>query len=441
MKIVIVGAGAIGEYIAETLSYQENEIIIIDTNINRLNEISEKYEVQTATGNALNFNFLKSLNISDADLFIAVTNDDAVNVISALTAKNLGVKKTITRIRNKEFLEGRTERDFFGIDLVICPENASAYEIVKRLITPGTEAIESFAFNKIFVREFNISKDCKIRNTPIKHLNLGNILIIGIYRNERIIIPTGNDHIEEGDKIYVIGSKEEIFAIDESFASEDIVRKKIMIFGGKNIGFTLAKMLENYDFEIKLIEPDINQCEFLTKELDKTIVLNATALDPDFLEQENIHQVDTFIGISNYDEDNLISAVLAKSKGVKEALITIVRNEYMNIAKKLGIDTIVNPLLITASAILSFLMKDKMKTIAILPDEKTKLIELKVTEKCDIINQPLIKAKLPSSTLIGAILRDERVIIPKGIDTLKIDDIAIIVTLEKNISEILKIFY
>ena len=395
-------------------------------------------------GNAVNLQFLSEINVASADLFISVTADDAVNLISALTAKNLGVKKTIARVRNKEFLEGRKigGNDFFGIDLVFCPENFSASEIAKRIKTPGIASIEFFAKDKILMREFTSTADCKFLKIPLKNLKLGdNIIVAGIYRNEKLIIPNGNDYFENGDKIFIMGDKVSIFKVAKKFNEIKLSRKKIMIFGGGNVGFTLANMLENDKFELKIVEPGKNRCEYLSKELNNTIILNDSALDPDFLESENISNTDTFLALTTNDEDNLISAVLAKNKGVKETLITLQRTEYISIAKMLGIDTVVNPMLITSGAILSFLMKDKMRTIAVLSDEKSKIVELEVNENCDILNQPLFEAELPKTTLVCAILRNDLVIIPKGSDYLMIGDIAIIVTLENQMSEIWDIFY
>lgn len=444
MKIFIVGAGFIGSYLAELLSLQNNDITVVDIDKYRIKEIEDKLDVKTVSGNAVNLQFLSEINAASADLFISVTADDAVNLISALTAKNLGVKKTIARVRNKEFLEGRKigGLDFFGIDLVFCPENFSANEIAKRIKTPGIASIEFFAKDKILMREFTAATDCKFLKIPLKNLRLGdNIIVVGIYRNEKLIIPNGNDYFESGDKIFIMGDKISIFKVAQNFNEIKLLRKKIMIFGGGNVGFTLANMLENDKFEMKIVEPDKDRCEYLSKELYKTIIINDSALDPDFLESENIAEADTFLALTSNDEDNLISAVLAKNKGVKETLITLQRTEYISIAKMLGIDTVVNPMIITSGAILSFLMKDKMRTIAVLSDEKSKIVELEVNENCDILNQPLFEAKLPKTTLIGAILRNNSVIIPKGTDFLMNGDIAIIITLENQMSEIWDIFY
>ncbi|HPG30043.1 MAG TPA: Trk system potassium transporter TrkA [bacterium] len=444
MKIFIVGAGFIGSYLAELLSLQNNDITVVDIDKFRLKEVEDKLDVKTVSGNAVNLQFLSEINAASADLFISVTADDAVNLISALTAKNLGVKKTIARVRNKEFLEGRKigGLDFFGIDLVFCPENFSANEIAKRIKTPGIASIEFFAKDKILMREFTAAADYKFLKIPLKNLRLGdNIIVVGIYRNEKLIIPNGNDYFESGDKIFIMGDKISIFKVAQNFNEIKLLRKKIMIFGGGNVGFTLANMLENDKFEMKIVEPDKDRCEYLSKELYKTIIINDSALDPDFLESENIAEADTFLALTSNDEDNLISAVLAKNKGVKETLITLQRTEYISIAKMLGIDTVVNPMIITSGAILSFLMKDKMRTIAVLSDEKSKIVELEVNENCDILNQPLFEAKLPKTTLIGAILRNNSVIIPKGTDFLMNGDIAIIITLENQMSEIWDIFY
>ncbi len=444
MKIIIVGVGFIGSYLAELLSLQDNDITVIDTNKYRLQDIEDKVDVKTIIGNAVNLQFLTDAKIKDADLFISVTEDDAVNLISALSAKNLGVKKTVARVRNKEFLEGRKSggNDFFGIDLVFCPENFSANEIAKRVRTPGIASIEFFAKGKILMKEFNIAPDCQFIKIPLKNLKLGEAVIaVGIYRNERIIIPNGNDFFESGDKIFIMGDEISILKFAENFKENKNERKKIMIFGGGNVGFTLASSLEKDDFEIKIVEPNRARCEYLSTELNKAIVLNDSALDPNFLYAEHISSIDTFLALTTSDEDNLISAVLAKNKGAKETLVTLQRTEYISIAKMLGINTIVNPMVVTASAILSFLMKDKIRTIAVLSDERSKIIELEVNENCDIINEPLYKAKLPKTTLIGAILRNETVIIPKGNDSVILGDIVIIITLENRMSEIWDIFY
>ncbi|MBP7652249.1 Trk system potassium transporter TrkA [Candidatus Dependentiae bacterium] len=444
MKIFIVGAGFIGSYLAELLSLQDNDITLVDTDKFRLKEIEDKIDVKTVIGNAVNLQFLSETNVSQADLFISVTADDAVNLISALTAKNLGVKKTVARVRNKEFIEGRKTggSDFFGIDLVFCPENFSAGEIAKRVRTPGIASIEFFAKDKILMREFSITHECSFIKIPLKNLNLGDsVIAVGIYRNEKIIIPNGNDFFEPGDKVFIMGDTKSIFKVAGNFNETEIKRKRIMIFGGGNVGFTLADTLEKDNFELKIVESDRRRCEYLSQELEKTVILNDSALDPNFLLAEHISEIDTFLALTTNDEDNLISAVLAKNKGAKETLITLQRTEYIPIAKMLGIDTIVNPMVITASAILSFLMKDKMRTIAVLPDEKSKIIELEVNENCDILNEPLYKAKLPQTTLIGAILRKDTVIIPKGGDSLIVGDIVIIITLENRMSEIWDIFY
>ncbi len=446
MKIFIVGAGTIGTYITELLNTEENDIKVIDTNRLNLREIEDKLDVKTINGNAVNYQFLKDANVDDCDLFIAVAADDAVNLISALTAKKLGAKKVIARVRNKEFLEGRKntdyQNDFFGIDLVFCPENVSANEIAKRIRTPGISAIEFFAKDRILMREFNITAKNKYLKKPLKTFKLGdNIIVIGIYRKENIIIPTGDDYFLENDRVFILGDRDSIFKISVEFDEKEIKRKKIMIFGGGRTGFNLAKILESDDYQLKLLEPSFERCQFLANELNKTLVMNASALDTDFLNEENISDIDTFIAITENEQDNLLAAMLAKNNGVKETVVSINNPDYIPLSKMLGIDTTINQTISTANIVWNFLLKEKIKTIAVLIDERAKIIELEVKDTCSILDVPLYKAKIPKNTLIGAILRNDDVIIAKGSDILKVGDNIIIITLENNIEAISKIFY
>lgn len=446
MKIIVVGVGTIGTYITELLSMQDNDLLVIDNDKSKLAIINEKYDVKTVCGNAVNLSFLKSLSIENADLFVAVTADDAVNLISSLTAKTLGVKKTISRVRNKEFVEGRisneNQNDFFGIDLVFCPENVSAEEIAKRIKTPGISAIEFFAKDRVLMREFCIKDTNPFLKTPFKNLKFGHsVLVVAIYRNDNIIIPDGDSYFLEGDRVFIIGDKKSIYNIGKYFDEIEIKRKKIIISGGGGLGFELAKLLENENFEIKLIEQDMKRCKYLSSELHNVSIVNGSSVDTNILKEEGVNNTDTYIAVSENDDDNLLSAITAKLNGAKETIVVMYRNDYMPIAKMLGIDTIINPMIVTASTVLSFIMKDKMKTVAVLTDEKAKIIELEVNEKCSIIDKPFHKVKLPKNTIFGAIVRVNEIIIPHGNNCLKLKDTVIVVTLQKNISYINNIFY
>jgi len=443
LKIIIIGAGKVGCQIAKTLSSENHDVTLIEKNDTIRQSAQNNLDVLTILGNGANVRTLEEAGIKQADMIIAVTSSDEANMIACMTAKQFGVPQKIARIRNPEYLYAKAlSREKLGIDFTINPERATAREIVKLLKSPINVAqVQSFAGGKVQLFELKVEDSFPFINQQLKAITFKYpVLVAAIYRNDKIIIPDGEEKIIVGDNLYILIKKDYFAGLNEIFNEKPLSMQNVMILGGSRIGIQTALILAKLGINTKLIERDKEKCEKIAENLPHTLVINGDGTNIDLLKSEGIETTDGFVAVTGFDEDNLLVALLAKHLGTKKVIAKVDRTNYIPILEKIGVDAVVNPRMTTASAILRFIRRGKIISLTLLKEGEAEVIELIVSPHSKIINKPLKKANLPQNSIIGAIVRKDRVIIPHGNDIIQPEDKIIIFALSSDIKKIEKIF-
>ena len=443
MKIIVIGAGKVGCQIAQTLSSENHDIVIIEKDNIIQQSAQNSLDAMVILGNGANVLTLEEAGIKQTDMLIAVTSSDEVNMLACMIAKQFGVPKKIARIRNPEYLHTSIlSREKLGIDFAINPERATAKEIVKLFKSPiNVSQVQDFAEGKVKLIEFNIEKYFPFLNQQLKNISFKYpVLVAAIYRDNKIIIPDGEEKIIVGDNLYVLVEKDNFLGLNEFFNEKPLDMQNVMILGGNRIAIQTALILAKLGINTKLIERDKEKCDKIAELLPHSLIINGDGTNIDLLKSEGIETTDGFVAVTGYDEDNLLVALLAKHLGTKKVIAKIDRSNYIPILEKIGVDAVVNPRIITTSAILQFIRRGEIVSLTLLKEGKAEVIELMVHSNSKIINKPLRNANLPKNSIIGAVIRKDRVIIPHGDDTIQAQDKIIIFALSSAIKKIEKIF-
>ena len=441
MKIIVIGAGKVGCQIAQTLSSENHDVIIIEKNDSIRQNTQNNLDVLTILGNGASVSTLEEAGINDTDMIIAVTSIDEVNMIACMAAKQFGVPKKIARIRNPEYIHNNAlSLEQMGIDFIINPEIATANEIVNLIRTPANVAqIQDFADGKIQMLELKATKDFPFINKKLKDIVFEfPLLVTAIYREEKIIIPGGEEKILSGDNLYILVEKGHFLELERIINHKTVNTQSAMILGGSRIGFQTALRLEKLGINTKLIEQNKEKCEEMAKKLSRTLVINGDGTNIDLLQSEGIDTIDGFVSVTGYDEDNLLVALLAKHLGAKKVIAKVDRTNYIPILEKIGVHAVVNPRVTTASAILRFIRRGKILSLTLLKEGEAEIIELIAQSTSRIINKPLSEIDFPKNSIVGAIVREDKVIIPHGDDVILPGDKTIIFALASDINRIEK---
>ena len=458
MNIIICGAGRVGYTIAKQLSDQGHSITVIDQSSEDIQKIDEALDVKAIVGKATYPTILEKADASDADMIIAVTRNDEINMVICQIAFSIfNIPKKIARIRSQDYLNPKFTKVYnkenLPIDVIISPEIEIAKSIQRKLEAPGALDSVPFADNKIRLLEILINENCKLINIKLneltkKHPKL-DANIIGIIRDDKFIIPKKDNDIKVNDKIYVIINSSQMAETLELFGHTEKISKKILIIGGGNIGFNLAKNLEETldSSRVKIIEKNKERAEFLANELNNTIVINGNALDEEVLTEANLEEAETVLALTNDDEDNLMVSVLVekfakdeKDIDDKRTMALINKPNYSLLQKSLKIDDLIDPRMNTVSSILKHIHKGTIETAYTIMDGEYEVIEAEIIETSELINKELKNSNLPEEIRIGAILRDQKVIIPRSDFIFEKDDVVVFLAKKESISVVENIF-
>ena len=452
MNIIICGAGKVGFSISKQLSAQGHSVTVIDQSSEDIKKINETLDVKGVVGRATFPNVLENAGTENADMIIAVTKNDETNMIICQLAHSLfNVSKKIARIRSKEFLEGKWSKLYnktnLPIDVIISPEAEVAKSLFRKLEAPGALDNVPFASDKIKVLEISVKKSCPVLNMPLKNLTekfpdfKANIL--GAVRKDKFVFLKKKDQLIEGDKAYVIVSAEQLNQILKAFGHEEKIANKIVIVGGGNIGLNLAKLLEK-NFEgarVKIIEKDKERAELIASDLSSSIVICGNALDEEILKEANIEEAETILALTNDDEDNIMVCVLAEKYSPAKRTIAIVnKSNYSLLQKSLNIDDLVDPRMTTVSRIMEQVHRGTIGTVYSLLDGEYEFIEAKISEKSELLNKKIKDANLPEDIRIGAVVRKNKVIIPKSDFIFNKDDLVVFLAKREQLKEVESIF-
>ena len=444
MKAMIVGAGKLGYKLAESMVQEGIDVTVIDKNPKVLDAVNEHLNVLTVLANGIEISILEELNIETYDLLVAATDSDETNTLICSLSKQLGCDKTIARIRNPEYME---QLDFIksklGIDHIVNPDLSTAQSVEKYLLKNYTFYSGEFAKGKVQMIDFNVENMDEFVGKRIMELHGFDVLLItAISRFGVIIIPDGSTIIEANDIIHVIGKSKDITDLNNRF-SKDIDKKhikKVMILGGSNIGFYLAKSLAKSHIAVTIIEKEEKRCEELSENLNDVLIIHGDGTDINLLEEERISDMDAFVGVTGYDEENLLMGLVAKQYGVSKVISKISKKNYTKIIDRLGVDVALNPVYITASNILKLVRGGKIVSVSLLIGGNGEVTEIIIGKGLPIIGKSLKELKLPKGLIIGAVVRGNHVIIPKGDTKLKENDRIVVFSLAEDLPN-LKMFF
>ncbi len=445
MNIIICGAGRVGYTISKILTKQNHSVTVIDQSSEDIQKINENLDIKAIVGKATSPTILEKADTNDADMIIAVTRNDEINMLICQIASTLfNVPKKIARIRSQEYLNPKFSSLFskenLPIDFIISPELEIAKSIQRKLEAPGALDNIPFAENKIRLLEILVEKNCSLINTKLneitkKYPNL-NANILGVIRDQKFIFLKKNDVMKINDKAYVIINSSQLKETLSAFGHNEKISTKILIIGGGNIGFNLAKNLENTidDVRIKIIEKDKDRAELIANELNNTIVINGNGLDEDILEEANLPEVETVIALTNDDEDNLMSSVMVeKFSQNKRTMALINKPNYSLLQSSLKIDDLIDPRMDTVSTILKHVHKGTIETAYTILDGEYEVIEAEIIETSELINKDLKNANLPDEIRIGAILRKDKILIPRSDSKFEKGDTVVFLTKSEQI--------
>lgn len=445
MRIVIAGMGDVGYHLAKQLSNEEHDIIAIDMNQQRLSYSDSMADILTISGSSTNISTLKEARVEKADLFVAVTSFEEVNVTSAILAKKLGAKKTIARIGNSEYLDKHVDINFseIGVDFMIYPEELAAREVVSLILRSAATDVMDFEGGKLSVIGMRLDKDAPvIRKTILeiaKEFESFDFRIVALHRNFKTMIPKGNDRFLPNDQVFVIAKPEGNSVIMKLAGKEDIKFDNIMILGGSKIGRRVAELLED-KMTVKLIESDEEKSLQLADSLTSTLVIKGDGRDIDLLAQEGIIDVDAFVAVTEDAETNIITCLLAKHLGVKKVIALVDKVDYIPLTQTIGLDSLINKKLIAANNISRFIRKSEVLALSTLEGIDADIMEYVVQPNSLITKKPIKDLNFPKEAIIGGIIRGDESMIAVGDTKVQNGDKVVVFSLPGGVKQTEKFF-
>ncbi|WP_034919083.1 Trk system potassium transporter TrkA [Gillisia sp. CAL575] len=448
MKIIIAGAGEVGFHLAKLLSYESQDITLIDNNRNNLVYADTHLDIRTLKGDATSIHILKEAQVKNVDLVISVTSSEATNITVCVLAKQLGAKRTIARISNTEFLDYKEEIGFdkFGIDELISPEALAAREIALLLNQSAFDDSYEFEDGALTMIGLSLSRTATFVGKTVKEaakiFPQLHFVPIAIQRfgTQYTLIPRGDTQFKEGDQVYFITVDS---GVDELYKLTGKVKqtiKNVMILGGSKIGKKTASDLCRNNFNVKLIENDREKAFDLADELPNTLVINSDGRNVELLEEENIHDMDAFIAVTGNSETNIMSCLVAKSKSVKKTIALVENMDYFQLSHSIGIDTLINKKLLAANNIFRFIRKGEVVAMTKLNNMNAELLEFIVKQTSEVCDKKIKDLDFPRSAIIGGIIRDGEGIIALGDFMIRAGDRIVVCCLPRSINKVEKLF-
>jgi len=451
MKVIVCGAGQVGSSIAHHLALENNDVTIIDQSPELIKQIEESLDVNGIVGQASLPAVLEQASIEDADLLIAVTHSDEVNMVACQVAHSLfNVPTKIARVREQGYLSplwaNLFSRDHMPIDRIISPEKEVAKSVNRRLRVPGAFEMIPLVDDKVKLLGVRCEENCPLVKTPLRQLTKLfpdlNIVIVGIMRDTEIITPSSEAQMLPGDEIYFVVDSKQVNRAMVAFGHEEKEARKLLIFGGGNIGFFLAQEIEKEQkwLKARIIESNRERAEFIHGLLGDTTVIKGDALDPAILEEVQVSDTETVVAVTNDDETNILASLLAKESGCQRTITLINKAAYETIIGSLGIDVVVSPKNITVSSILQHIRSGRIHSVHTLREGFGELIEAEALETSELVGKPLKDVKLPTGVLIGAIVREGEMICPKGSTVVQSGDRVVMFAAAEEINKVEKLF-
>ncbi|MEE8545658.1 MAG: Trk system potassium transporter TrkA [Alphaproteobacteria bacterium] len=451
MKVIVCGAGQVGFNIARHLASENIDVTVIDQSAELIKKIGDLLDVQGMVGFASHPEMLERAGAAEADMIIAVTFAVVVNMVACQVAHSLfNVTTKIARVRSQSYLQpiwrDLFSRDNMPIDVIISPEIEVARAVTRRLEVPGASDMIPFADGKIRVIAVRCGEDCPIINTPLRQLTELfpdlNIVIVGIVRGDTVIAPSGDDQMLPGDEVYFAAFSGHVERAMTLFGHEEREARRVVIVGGGNIGVYLAQQLEHEhpDVKAKIIEIDRARAEYVADQLGRTVVIHGNALDREILDEANVGTAEAIIAVANDDEVNILSSLLAKRDGCKRAMTLVNNPTYPPLVASLGIDVVISPRATTVSTILHHIRRGRILSVHSVAGGAAEVIEAEALETSPLVGKPLRDVDLPAGITVGAVVRGEESIIPRGDTRIEAHDRVVIFAVSDVVKKVEQLF-
>jgi trk system potassium uptake protein TrkA len=452
MKVIICGAGQVGYSIAAYLSRENNDVTVIDTHRPLIAKITEDLDVNAIVGHAANPDVLNGAGANDADLLIAVTQSDEVNMVSCQIGHSLfGIPKKIARVREQSYLKPEWSNLFsrahMPIDVIISPEILVAQDIYKRLAVPGTTFVSILAGGNAHMIGLICQEDCPLLHRPIQEIHglfsdLSFKIIAVLRKNKPLIPDEDSDVLEANDEVFFVVDTRHLRRVMAAFGHEEQEARQILISGGGNIGEGLAQLLQKKSSraQIKMIESNPQRCEYLSQKFENYIVLNGSTLDRIILQEASIDSIETMVAVTNDDESNILGSLLAKQYGCKR-VITLVNNDaYSPLVGPLGVDSMISPRSIIVASVMQHVRRGRIKGIYNLRDGFAEVIEAETSETSSIVNKTIDELTVRREIVVGGIMRDGQFIVPDKDFVVRVGDDVIILAVQDQVQNVEKLF-
>ena len=447
MRVVVVGAGEVGFHLAERLSEESQDVVIIESDPDRADFASQQLDVQTVVGNGASLSALEQASVQGASMLLAVTSRDEVNLIACMAAKRMGVEYTVARISNPEYYERGSvlSREDLGIDLMVNPERECARETLQLLQNPAFSEVAEFAGGRVQLLGLKVMPGAPVAGHTIRELRAEftggyHYVTVAIVRDGVTRIPKADSTIEAGDHIYLVAPTSEIEDVPLLAGYDRFELRRVMIAGGSTEGLYLAELLEDAGIECTLFERDWRRCVELAEQLPRSLVLHGDATDLELLEMEGVSGVDGFVAATANDETNLLSSLVAKTAGAKKVVSLVHKFEYLKLVPRVGVDASVSPRISTVNAILRHVRRGRVMTVATLSGIEAEAIEFVVDNDSRIAGQALRDVEFPKDGVVGTLLRGDEIILPRGEDVLHPGDDVIVFAMPEAIPEVEALF-
>ncbi|WP_439527458.1 Trk system potassium transporter TrkA [Pannonibacter sp.] len=451
MKVVICGAGQVGYGIAERLAAEQNDVSVIDSSPKLVNAISDQLDVRGFVGNGAHPDVLAQAGADQADMIIAVTLYDEVNMVACQVAHSLfNVPTKVARVRAQSYLQGRWSnlfaREHLPIDVIISPEIEVGDMVLRRLALPGAAETVRFADDQVVMVGIVCQEDCPVVDTPLQQLtdlfpDLGAV-VVGVFRGGKLFVPKSSDQLLVDDLAYVVARRDQVRRTLGIFGHEEPEANRVVIAGGGNIGLYVAKALEQRQSKtrIKVIESSRERAVGIANELKRSVILHGSALDQAILEEADVSAADTMVALTNDDEVNILSCVMAKKMGCRRNLSLLNNPSYPAFANALGIDAYISPRTVTISRILQHVRRGRIRGVHSLQNGAAEVIEAEALETSPLVGRPLRDIDLPDGIRIGAVFRSGKVLMPNGGMQIQARDRIVIFAMANRVRQVEQMF-
>ncbi|TVQ91323.1 MAG: Trk system potassium transporter TrkA [Deltaproteobacteria bacterium] len=442
MYVVVVGIGQVGRHIVRTLAWQRHDVVVIDEDRQVIQEIEEHHDVMSLVGYGANENILREAGVAKADLVVAVTDNDEINLITALAAKQLGAKKVVARVQGAAWSDRREGVSYglLGVDVVVNPRLLLSQEMAKVARSHGALEVIDLANDRVELVQMELGTDCRLLKKPLSRLELPkDTLVAAIVRDGELSVPGGADVLRANDRIYLLGRRENIERAEDLFTGTREARSAAVIGGGV-IGTTLARQLCHDGTRVMLFERDAERARSVAEELPKVTVIQGDGTNLVSLREENVGAYDLFVATTDDDETNLMSCLLAKRAGAKRTISVVHRPDYLEIYKQLGIDIVLSPRIAASDHILRYTRATEIKSLTELEGGQAHVLEIVATAGSRALGVPLRRLGIPRGALIAAIVNDKELTIPRGDNIIEEGDTVIVLATERARPAIQRLF-